>query len=123
MPKVGDVVELCAFGYKSAEELARMFPGADFAARRGPVGTEASFAGHVMILPSREMRLWEPHGILSECVRSSDGPRQSWLDFLSSSARARQAWCEQSRYAVVQSNVALQTLLEEVRSSIPDLCG
>lgn len=122
LPKASDVVEFCAFGYKPAEELSRMFPGTDFSVRRGPAGTDASAAGHVMVLPDGEMRFFEPHGVLSECIRSSDRPRQSWLDFLSSNDSARQAWCEQRRYAAVQSNAALQELVAQIEASLGTLC-
>ena len=122
LPREGDAVEICAFGYKSPEALSRLFPGTDFSARRPRTGPEASLAGHVMMLPSGKMQLWEPHGLLSECIRSSDDGTQPWLDFLSSNARARQAWCEQRRYAVVQSSAALKALADEISGSIEDLC-
>lgn len=72
VPKVGDVIEFCAFPYKSAAELSRLFPGVDFSVRRAPPDTDATLAGHVMVMPDGDMRLWEPHGLTSACIRGSD---------------------------------------------------
>lgn len=127
VPKVGDVIEFCAFPYKSAEELSRLFPGADFAARRSSRDTDGSspqfVAGHVMVTPDGVKRLWNPHGVLSECIRSSDDQRQSWLDFLNSSRNAREAWCDQRGYAHVQSSASLTELVEEVNSLLDRPCN
>lgn len=126
VPQVGDAVEFCAFRYKSAAELSRMFPGVDFSARRSTQdsdGTSPQFvAGHILITAGAEKQLWEPHGLISECIRSSDEPRSSWAGFIDSSTEARQAWCEQRSYAHVRSNPALQELVEEIDSSIEDRC-
>lgn len=121
LPKAGDAVEFCAFGYKTPEELSRIYPGTDFSARKPREGTEASLTGHVMVLAG-ELRMWEPHGLLSECMRSSDKPRESWFDLLRSSARAREAWCDQRSYAAVRSSVALRDVVAEVDASIRDAC-
>ena len=122
-PNVGDVIEVCAFPYKPAPELSRMYPGVDFSARRAADGsTSQAVAGHVMVMPDGEKRFWEPHGIISECIRSSDDQRPSWLAFLNSNPRARQAWCEQRRYAHVQSTASLRELVEEIDGSIDDPC-
>jgi len=100
VPKVGDVFEFCAFPYKSAAELSRIYPEADFLGRRSFLdadgfGSSPQFVwGHVMVIPDGEKQLWNPHGVTSECMRSSDDQRQSWLDFLNSNTRVRQAWCQ-----------------------------
>lgn len=125
-PKVGDVIEFCAFPYKSVEELSRMYPGVDFASRRRTMDADGtplqSVAGNVMVMPDGAKRFWEPHGVLSECIRSSDDRRRSWLDFLDSNARARQAWCEQRGYALVQSNASLKRFVEEIDGLIDNPC-
>ncbi len=125
-PSPGDVIGFCAFPYKPAAELSRMFPGVDFSARRASReldGPSPQFvAGHVMVEPDGSKRLWEPHGILSECIRSSDDDRQLWLDFLNSNRRARQAWCQQRRYTLIQSNASLAAFVEQINSSIDVPC-
>jgi len=126
VPKVGDIIEVCAFPYKPAAELSRMFPGVDFSARRTSPGTDDSspqfVAGHVMVKPDGKKLLWEPHGMISECIRSSDDQRQSWLDFVNSNPRVRQAWCEQRGYAHVQSTASLRELVGEINSLIDSPC-
>ena len=126
VPKVGDIIRFCAFPYRAAEELSRMFPGADFSVRRSSPDSGRSsprfVAGHVMVTSDGEKRLWEPHGVISECIRSSDDQRQSWLDFLNSSRRVRQVWCEQRAYTHVQSTASLAELVEEINSLTDDPC-
>jgi Family of unknown function (DUF6152) len=126
IPKVGDLVEFCAFPYKSAEELSRIFPGVDFSVRRSSPDADGSSPqfvwGHVMVKSDGGKRLWNPHGIIGECIRSSDDQRQSWLDFLNSNSRARDGWCQQRRYAYIQSTASLRELVEEINGSIDDPC-
>lgn len=125
-PKVGDVVEFCAFPYKSAEELSRMFPGVDFSVRRSSRGTDDSSLefvwGHVMTTPDGDRQLWNPHGMISECIRSSDDQTQSWLDFVNSDPRIRRSWCEQRGYMHVRSNASLREFVEEINSLIDKPC-
>jgi hypothetical protein len=122
-PNVGDVIEVCAFPYKPAPELSRMYPGVDFSARRAADGsTSQAVAGYVMVMPDGEKRFWEPHGIISECVRTSDGQRESWLEFLDSNPQARQAWCEQKGYAHVRSTASLREFVEAIDGLIDNPC-
>lgn len=123
-PSVGDAVELCAFPYKSPAELAQLWPGVDFSARRAAAadGSPQSLAGHVLVTPDGAMRFWEPHGILADCIRSSADRRQSWLAFLSEDAAAWAAWCQQKRYERVQSSATLRELVQEIEGSIGKLC-
>lgn len=126
VPNVGDVIEFCAFPYRSAAELSSLFPGVDFSAPRWSrdAGDSSSqfVAGHVMVMPDGEKQFWEPHGVLGECIRSVDDQRQSWLDFLNSSSRAREAWCQQRRYTYVRSTASLQEFVEEINDSIDNPC-
>jgi hypothetical protein len=125
MPNVGDLLEFCAFAYKPVAELSRLFPGVDFSARRALAadGSSPQFVvGHVRVSPDGEKQLWEPHGTLAECIRSSADQRQSWVDFLNAAPRARQGWCEQRRFDHVRSNVSLQQLVEEIDSGIERPC-
>jgi len=125
VPTVGDVVTFCAFPYKSVDELSRMFPRVDFSTRRLSSDSEGStqfVGGNVMVTSDGEKHLWEPHGLLSECVLTSDDDRQSWLDFLDSDSRARQAWCEQRRYTLVQSTASLKAIVDEMNESMANPC-
>jgi hypothetical protein len=123
-PSVGDAVEFCAFPYKSPAELSRLWPGVDFSARRAAAtdGSPQFLAGHVLVTPDGAMQFWEPHGLLADCIRSSEDRRQSWLAFLSSDQAARKAWCEQQRYERVRSDVALRELAREIDGSIDSPC-
>jgi len=123
-PRVGEVVTFCAFPYKSGAELSRLFPDAVFSGPRfaDSVASPRFVEGHVMVRPNGERRLWDPHGILGECIRSSDEPRQAWLNFLNSSPRALRVWCEQRQYAHVRSTPALGALVEEVDGRLDAPC-
>lgn len=126
IPKTGDVIEVCAFPYKPPEELSRIGLGVDTSARQSPPAADGPspqfVAGHVLTMPDGEKRFWEPHGIISECIRSRDDQRQSWLDFLNSNPRARQAWCEQRGYAHVRSTAPLSEFVAEIDRLIDDPC-
>jgi hypothetical protein len=126
VPQVGDVLEFCAFPYKSPEELSRIFPGVDFSARRTlrpPDGSSPQYvAGHVMLLADGQKRSWEPHGFIAECIRSSDESRQSWLAFINASPRAREAWCAQRRFARTRTAASLEDLVEEINGLIDNPC-
>jgi hypothetical protein len=76
----------------------------------------------VLVMPDGEMKFWEPHGFISECIRSSNRQRQAWLDFLNASAQARRQWCEQRGYAAVQSNESLKGLVEETNALLDEPC-
>lgn len=125
VPEVGDVVRFCGFPYQSPDELSEIFPGVDFSASRASrVGDDqAQFvAGHVMRMQDGTLRFWEPHGVLGECIRSSDQTRQSWLDLLDTDARAWRSWCEQRDYPGIQSNAGLSQLIEEVNGQLDNPC-
>jgi hypothetical protein len=123
-PNIGDAVEFCAFPYKSPAELSQLWPGVDFSARRAAAtdGSPQFLAGHVLVTTDGAMQFWEPHGVLVDCIRSSEDRRQSWLAFLSSDPAAQQAWCEQQRYESVRSNVTLRELVQEIDGSIDSPC-
>ena len=75
-----------------------------------------------MVTPDGEKRLWNPHGIISGCIRSSDDQRQSWLDVLNSNPMVRQAWCEQRGYTHVLSTASLKEFVEEINRLIDKPC-
>jgi hypothetical protein len=124
-PKVGDSIEFCAFPYKPVDELSRLWPDVDFSARRSALagdGEPRLIEGHVMVLPDGTKRFWDPHGLISECMRLSEEPDQAWIDFLNADGNARQAWCEQRGRAGVQANASLRVLIEDVNSLIDAPC-
>jgi hypothetical protein len=130
-PRAGDTIEVCAFPYKSADEItrdARITPPLGASARQwlsvsATDGSSPRFvAGHVLVTGDGQMRPWEPHGIIAECIRSSNDERQPWVDFLNASPRARELWCQQKRYTPVQSNAPLRQLVEELDRLLDDPC-
>ncbi|HWN39757.1 MAG TPA: DUF6152 family protein [Gammaproteobacteria bacterium] len=131
VPKVGDTLKVCAFPYKPAEEIARdtrLTPSLDDSVRRRLEATTTDGAsprlieGHVLVMPDGGMRSWDPHGILVECVRTSNAAKQVWVDFLNTSSRARELWCQQRRYEAVQSNAPLRDLVEEINGQLESPC-
>jgi len=131
VPKVGDTLAVCAFPYKPAAEIARdsrLTPPLDDSGRQRLESstTEGSsprlVAGHVLVMPNGERRLWEPHGFISECMRSSNDQRQPWLGLLNANAEAHQLWCEQRKYAAVQSNASLKQFVDEISGLLADPC-
>lgn len=127
VPAVGDVIGFCAFPYKPIEELARLFPETDYSSSRWSMTAEGSspqlVTGHVMVVPDGEKQLWEPHGVIAACIRSSDEARQGWFDFLTDERNARQAWCQQKTYAVVRTDAALSEFVEAFDDLLDAPCG
>ena len=131
LPKVGDTLVVCAFPYKPAEEIARdsrLSPPLDASAQRRLESstTEGSsprwIAGHVLVTSEGAKQLWEPHGLISECMRSSNYQRQSWLDFLNAKPDARKLWCDQKGYVAVRSNASLKGFVDEINLLLVDPC-
>lgn len=115
VPKPGDVIEVCGFPYKAEYSNSRAAQDSDGTPR-------TSVAGHVLMTPNGRMQFWEPHGTIIACMRGSKEPRQSWLDFLDSSPRVRDAWCEQRGRSSVQQDAALRTSLEELNRLMARPC-
>ena len=124
LPKVGDTVTVCAFPYRSAEEIAndsRILKGDPSTKRSSPASSQP-VAGHVIVMPDGEMKFWEPHGVTSECMRGAADKRKAWLDSLNANPTRRESWCGQWRYAVGQANSALKKFVEEINSSLDEPC-
>jgi hypothetical protein len=114
-PQVGEVLRFCAHPYK--EEWIAQFSSTD------ADGTPRQLIeGHVMLLPDGERRFWDPHGIISECMQSSDDQRQAWLDFLRAEPRALSAWCQQQAYEAVRTNAELSAYVAEIDGLLDDPC-
>ena len=128
VPKVGDAIAVCAFPYRPAEEIARdsrfvgSFDVSALSSRTADGASPRFVAGHVLVTSDGAMHMWEPHGFISECIRSSRDPRESWAEFLNANAQARASFCEQRRYAHVQSDASLKELVEEVGRALDDPC-
>ncbi len=127
VPKVGDTIQVCAFPYRSAEEIARdpRIVWGEGSARRLPPPIDGSspqlVAGHVIVMPDGEMQPWEPHGVISACMRGSDDTRPAWVDFLNANPKAREQWCSQ-REGAVQSNASLRGFVEAISTSLYEPC-
>jgi hypothetical protein len=128
VPKVGDAIAICAFPYRPAEEIARdsrivgSFDVSALSSRTADGASPRFVAGHVLVTSDGAMHLWEPHGFISECIRSSHDPRESWAEFLNANAQARASFCGQRRNAHVQSDASLKELVEEVGRALDDPC-
>ena len=131
VPKVGDTLEVCAFPYKPVGEIAsdsRLSPRPDDSVLRRLESstTEGSsprlVEGHVLVRPNGERRVWDPHGFISECIRNSNDQRQPWLDLLNANAEAHKLWCEQRKYAAIQSNASLKDFVGEIDRLLTDPC-
>ena len=114
-PRVGETLAFCAFPYKP-EHLAR------FRSQDSDGVPRQLIEGHVMVLSDGQRQFWDPHGIISACIGSSDDPRKSWLDFLNSNSRAREAWCQQRALAANQSTTSSRDLVEEIDRWIDKPC-
>lgn len=115
VPQIGDVIAFCAFPYN--ESFADRFP------RQDSDGTPSRrVAGHVMVKADGQRRLWEPHGIISECMLSTPDQRQAWLDFLDSDPRARQALCEQRARPSLRVTESLQAAIEALNRELAAPC-
>ena len=125
VPQVGETIEFCAFPYKPLEELVRIFPEMTAAGRGSAIVDGASpqlVAGHVMVTANGVKQLWEPHGLISECIRSSADSRESWVDFLAANASVVQAWCQQTNYEHVRVTASLQALVAQINALLDDPC-
>jgi len=115
LPQVGDSIEFCSYPYKE-EHIAR------FSSTDADGTPRQLIEGHVMVTADGEKRFWDPHGLLSECMRSSDEDRQSWLDFLRSDRRVMDAWCQQQAYEVIRTDTALAAYVGEIDGLLERPC-
>lgn len=132
LPKVGDTLEVCAYAYRPVEEIAAdsRLPSwrldASVHQRLESSTTEGSaprlILGHMLVAPDGAIRVWEPFGRISECMRTSNAQRQSWLELLNANPEARKFWCEQRGTSAVQSNASLKEFVEEINSLLADPC-
>ena len=126
IPQAGDAIGFCAFPYKSFEELAQLTQPADltrpFWATTVEGASPRAVAGHIMITPAGDLQSWEPHGIMAECIRSSDRPHEDWVEFLDTHSQIRQAWCSQRQYALIKDDPTLDIFVEEFNSLLDTPC-
>jgi hypothetical protein len=126
VPKVGDRLKVCAFAYKSADDLSRIWPEIDFSTQRYSQlieGTSPRFvSGHVLVTLGGNWQVWS-NGTLSECILSSDDPRLA-PGFLNSNPGARQSWCkETSDDSVIRLDASRRALVDEIDKSLDKPCG
>ena len=132
LPKVGDTLAVCAYPYRPVAEIAsdpRLVPYLDdsILQRLKATTTEGAsprlILGHMLVTTGGAMRVWEPYGQISECMRGSNDPRQSWLERLNANPEAHKFWCEQrARAAAVQSNAELKEFVEETNGALAEPC-
>jgi hypothetical protein len=132
LPKVGDTLEVCAYPYRPAEEIARdtRLPSwrlDDSIQRRLESSTTEGSSprlilGHMLVTAGGAMRVWEPYGLIGECMRSSNDQRQSWIELLNANPEAHKFWCDQKGRAAVQSNAALKEFVEQTNALLDEPC-
>ena len=125
-PAVGDVLSFCAFPYRSVEELSQLFPTANFSGARylepPNAATPQYVWGHVMVTEDGEKHPWNPHGVLGECIRSSNDSQQSWIDYINASRSIRGNWCQQRGYAHIREDEALTEFVAAINALIDEPC-
>ena len=131
LPKVGDTLQVCAYLYRPIKEIAsdpRLVPYLDdsILQRLEATTTEGAsprlILGHVLVTAGGAMRVWEPFGNISDCMRSSNEQRQSWVERLNAKPEARKLWCDQRARAAVQSNASLKEFVEETNVLLAEPC-
>jgi hypothetical protein len=133
LPKVGDTLEVCAYPYRPVEEIAsdpRLVPYLDDSILRRLEATTTEGAsprlilGHMLVTAGGAMRVWEPYGSISECMRSSADQRQTWIERLNANPEARKFWCDQRERgaAAVQSNASLKEFVDETNGLLAEPC-
>jgi len=131
LPKVGDTLEVCAYLYRPTEEIAsdtRLVPYLDDSILRRLEATTAEGAsprlilGHMLVTPGGAIRVWEPYGSISECMRSSNEQSQSWLERLNANPEARKFWCDQRGRAAARSDAPLQEFVERTNGLLDEPC-
>jgi len=131
LPKVGDTLAVCAYPYRPVEEIAsdpRLVPYLDDSILRRLEATTTESAsprlilGHMLVTPGGAMRVWEPYGNISECMRSSQDQRQAWIERLNANPEARKFWCDHRGSAAVQSNASLKGFVEETNGLLDVPC-
>jgi hypothetical protein len=55
-------------------------------------------------------------------MRSSNDPRQSWIERLNANPEARKFWCDQRGRAAAQSNAPLKEFVEEINVLLAEPC-
>lgn len=119
-PAPGDVIEVCGFALRG--RLSQRRPSAD------PYGMSERFVhGHALLMPDGHWELFGAYGLLAECIRSSDEPRDSWVEFLDNSdPSVRDLWCGQRRAAQRRASsdpTAYSTeLVDEINALMANPC-
>ena len=129
LPKVGDTLEVCAYPYRTAEEIAndsRLPSGSRLSPSQlvsTPEGASPRLVlGHMLVTTGGAIRVWEPYGSIGDCMRSSNDQRQSWIERLNANPEARKFWCDERKRAAVQSNASLKESVEQTNALLSEPC-
>jgi uncharacterized protein DUF6152 len=129
LPKVGDLLEVCAYAYRTAEEIAgdsRLPSGSRLTPAQlesTPEGASPRLVlGHLLVTTGGAMRVWEPYGVIGECMRSSNDQKQSWIERLNTNPEARKFWCDQKGRDAVESNALLKEYIEQTNALLDEPC-
>jgi hypothetical protein len=130
LPKVGDELEVCAYPYRPVEEIAadsRLWRlDASTRQRLESSTTEGSsprlILGHILVATGGATRVWEPYGLIGECMRSSSDRRQLWIERLNTNQEAHEFWCDQRERTAVQSNASLKEFVEQTNAQLDEPC-
>ena len=76
----------------------------------------------MLVTTGGAMRVWEPYGLISECMLRSNDQRQSWVELLNANPEARKFWCDQRGRDAVQSNASLKEFVEQTDALLVDHC-
>jgi hypothetical protein len=133
LPKIGDMLEVCAYPYRPVDEIAsdpRLVPYLDDSVLQRLKATTTEGAsprlilGHMLVTTGGAMRVWEPYGNIGECMRSSNEPRQSWIERLNANTEAHKIWCNQRERATagVQLIASSKEYIEEINDLLAEPC-
>lgn len=132
LPKVGDKLDVCAYPYRPVAEIAGdlRLPSWRLDASTHQwlesSTTERSsprlILGHLLVATGGAMRVWEPYGLIGDCMRSSSDRSQSWIELLNTNQEAHEFWCEQRGRTAAQSNASLKEFIEQTNAQLDEPC-
>jgi hypothetical protein len=106
--RAGEVVEFCAFA-----------PKAEFT-RGATAPSWRVVHGLVLVTPDGARQMWGSYGRLTECIRSKNDQRQSWIDFLNAKPGVQETWCRERK--ALQAAGASTTFEDELMRSLAKPC-
>jgi hypothetical protein len=113
--QVGDQVKVCGFPVKE-EFLGRY-------ASRDTDGVPRRYVHGHLIVRNKQKSVWGSYGTFGECIRTSNEPRQEWVEFLNSDPRVQQNWCAQRSRLPIRATPSLKALVEEITALVSPPCA